>query len=814
MAKRIIGIDFGTSSTFIKVKRYKDNCPIEGGQLDFKSVIFDSGSGSSALPTVIQTMGDGGGQHTWFGVEAEALRPGGILHRSFKVDLESKDKEKRAMARSLTEQIFNYLFHKYQEQRLFLGEADDEEETIVSYPAKWSAETQRFMIETAQKAGFQNVTGMDEAAASISAVLVQKQEEMKRLGLLKGNKPFLFMVVDMGAGTTDLAVCRYTPGLSPKNEIITTWPQSDNSILFGGSEIDIRLGIFFASMLKDNGIPEKMAASVSKEQSDKVKEWKERVLSGTLNNGDKVTYCSFLNTYFNMTGIPVPSFSFGRDNFEKLLSDYLRQLPELIWGCMSNTAQKLPGFTPGDIDMVILTGGHSQWYFVHDILCGIMTKYGDVVLPRITGDVNRLFVMPRPQEIVSLGLVYQPLAAHAETYKPESRCSAPGNRYSEPENKHSEPQNRHSEPQNTHSPRSHSAWPNYFDCNRQGCAVWLYGWVYYLQESSKYCVIIRRMRENGLDNQKVYQENGQFEGCSLYAVQGYIYLVSPTRILQIQSDTWKTQVLVTLKAEDGLIIGSFVRELNGKVFYTTVQIPKKQTPLQTAGELLFPFAKIGFNAMRLMKSYKRTLRVLETSSGRNFEIGIGDICQIAIWEDQVVIDYYENQSRIHNMLSDDKFRHLVYMPIQSFPPKDKMQFRKIGDSISGFCIDRRGSARIFYILQNDGSICSYPDAEDRIFLPETSSNQDRTGRLWVENGCIYYQTREKESTEKEYNQSDYIFCQPIGTTPSLCRQGIVRANLHEPEMVTFIGDYMYDFEDGHTSRTRLDDERERLRLEG
>lgn len=417
MAKRLIGIDFGTSSTFMKVKRYKNDGSPAGGRLDFKPVIFDSGSGSAALPTIIQKAGAGAQEHSWYGVEAEALRPGGVMHRNFKVELESYDPQRRANARALTKQMFSFLFRKYQEQRQFLGEADDTEETIVSYPAKWSEETQRFMTETAKQAGFPNVRGTDEATASINAVLVQKQEEMRQIGILNGNQPFLFLVVDMGAGTTDLAVCQYTPGIKSRNKVIATWPGEENPILFGGREIDSRLGGYFEQLLKRDGISEQIAESIPAQQGEKVKEWKERTLSDALNRGEAITYCSFLVPFYNMLGISPSAFTFDRTEFERLLSSYLRQFPELIWGCLSDTAKKLPGFSPTDIDMVILTGGHSQWYFVREMLSGIMTKYGDIRLPKITGDKKRLFIMPRPQEIVSLGLVYQPLMNGADSHQ-------------------------------------------------------------------------------------------------------------------------------------------------------------------------------------------------------------------------------------------------------------------------------------------------------------------------------------------------------------------------------------------------------------
>ena len=39
-------------------------------------------------------------------------------------------------------------------------------------------------------------------------------------------------------GTTDLALCRYTVGNPPKNEILSIYPTADSPIFFGGSRVD------------------------------------------------------------------------------------------------------------------------------------------------------------------------------------------------------------------------------------------------------------------------------------------------------------------------------------------------------------------------------------------------------------------------------------------------------------------------------------------------------------------------------------------------------------------------------------------------
>ena len=275
--ERIIGVDFGTSTSVIRVKRYENGKPVgSGARLDTQKV-FD------LVPTVIQEMNG----HRYYG--EEALTPksrNAIIYRGFKVDLESTDEEKREQARKLTEEFMAYLAAAYKtdSEGGHLGDSTDKERTIISYPVKWSDATKAFMLAAASKAGFPNVEGMDEAQAAIHAVVVQNQEMLLSKGYLQENLPATILLIDMGAGTTDLVLCRYTPGKQPKNEILTTWPK-DGNILFGGQEVDGLLHDWAAELFEDKTQAEFVLKRIPLEQ---FKAWKETEVAKLLANNETV----------------------------------------------------------------------------------------------------------------------------------------------------------------------------------------------------------------------------------------------------------------------------------------------------------------------------------------------------------------------------------------------------------------------------------------------------------------------------------------------------------------------------------------------
>jgi len=393
--QRVIGVDFGTSTSVIRVKNYDEHGTPLGERLGAKDVVFHTGQ--TMVPTLVQYLSD----KTFYGYDALVPKRKAILYQNFKVDLEARNIEQQAAARQLTKEFFQYLANTYREQsdNGYFGDTSDEERTIVSYPVKWSEATRAFMLRTAREAGFRNVEGMDEAQAAIQAILTQSFDLLTQKGYLKAGVPVYILLGDMGAGTTDFVLCRYTPGKIFRNEILCTWPKGDD-IFFGGREADELLQSHIRQFLPDD-----FADSILQKCGlETFKKWKETVVSPALARNETVTEFGRLDEILDLLGIEIADYSLDRKTLETEGQSCLNKFPQLVNGCLAAA-----GVRGEDVDLMILTGGHSQWYFVKEMLIGRLHGVEKIHLPKIQADSNRLVKIARPQETVSLGTVYTPL---------------------------------------------------------------------------------------------------------------------------------------------------------------------------------------------------------------------------------------------------------------------------------------------------------------------------------------------------------------------------------------------------------------------
>lgn len=407
---RVIGIDFGTSTTYMNVKRYQNGVPL-GDSANYIPVSFNFGSSKGSVDTIVRANADGSFD---FGTNAEEPIAGAEIFRTFKMDLESPDEQKREQARRMTLEFFRFLHQSYAEQSKNLGSKDEDVLTMISYPVKWQQETVDFMINTAAQAGFPNVQGMDEATAALSTVMCLNLDELRICGALSAARPGYVLMVDMGAGTTDLALCRCTLPQTYNGavnadavdvQIVVTWPQSKDEPTFGGREIDEILSSYVEAYLNE-ALSEQfrsIAAGVSV-MKGQAKSWKERNVSPSLRDNKAVTTCGYITAYQMFLQKPFPPLT--RESFEEMIAEPLQGFTRLVTDCLDKAAQTDAGFAENGLNAVILTGGHSAWYFVRELFNGDKGGLSHPALERVRSNRDAVICLPNPQSTVALGLIY------------------------------------------------------------------------------------------------------------------------------------------------------------------------------------------------------------------------------------------------------------------------------------------------------------------------------------------------------------------------------------------------------------------------
>ena len=417
MVTRIIGIDFGTSTTVVRVHNV--------GAVN--RIVPLAINGQRTIPTI--AFEAKGSSEKYYGYDAQAKYDSnveGTLYKNFKMDLISDDEEKRNHAEELIQGFLRYVYDQYQ-SLLNAGTFDpaDEVKVYVSHPAKWNSYARTLMKRSVVNAGFckdEDVALKDEPTAAILAVIHEKSTELKRAGMLHEHRKYKAMMVDMGAGTTDIVLCTYRVE-NGKLEIddIFTFPSINTPGLCGGREIDdaiISEAERFVSEMQKK--PSTSGEKVVNKLRRRVKKWKELTISGVFRDGtvlpepDEITEFRDMLTEY---GVPVVNgnkrFSISRKYFETFTEEHWKQWAELLNGAFDEVEEaqyddlECPK-TPEDVELLIITGGHSKWYIVPEYLLG---KKGCMALPsinfaKIRQSPFRLVQSQDPQETVAVGLCH------------------------------------------------------------------------------------------------------------------------------------------------------------------------------------------------------------------------------------------------------------------------------------------------------------------------------------------------------------------------------------------------------------------------
>lgn len=403
---RIIGIDFGTSTTVVKI--HNDNGPKCG-------TFTLSVDGREEIPTIVFKRNEDG---VYF-FATEALNEinnetEGETFRNFKLNFIDNDPAKKKLAIGLTTRFLNYLHQKYKENCPNEYGDCDSTKVYVSYPLKWPLLARREMLNCAINAGFgdvNNVYGRDEPTAAAVASFQEKQIELRRVGRLTINNTYKAMLMDMGAGTTDIVLFNYkiNDG-NVKIDKLVTYPTADSPLLCGGREIDESLSILCTEYCQTIPADEHTPPGILKKCNSEVKPWKEQILSPTLLNAKGKTGCpEFISTFiqiYNDHDIVNPNlqkFEIGRSEFETLTNEHWENWVTMIANAFKEGKEQ--EYSPENIDVIILTGGHSQWYIVREFFEG--SQFGNLeqlVFNKISAVPECLIQSGHPSQTVADGL--------------------------------------------------------------------------------------------------------------------------------------------------------------------------------------------------------------------------------------------------------------------------------------------------------------------------------------------------------------------------------------------------------------------------
>src|ERR1700730_10069441 len=148
---------------------------------------------------------------------------------------------------------------------------------------------------------------------------------------------------------------------------------------------------------------------------DEVVQFKEQRLSKALEAPhavvNNVPYQRSFDNAYDILQPKAPAYTLTREKFGKLAQDHLTLFVELTNGAIRNAITEDKIKDESGIDLIVLTGGHSKWYFVADLLSGkwipglqTAPPGSGIKLPKIAAEPRRCWTYHDPQTIVAQGL--------------------------------------------------------------------------------------------------------------------------------------------------------------------------------------------------------------------------------------------------------------------------------------------------------------------------------------------------------------------------------------------------------------------------
>ncbi len=374
-----IGIDFGTANSCVAFASYTDrgNGVVDPDPLHRPEVV--TFHGRDIVPTALH-LGDGQQQPPTFGRMAEergAVDPA-RLYTGFKLNLGHPEKGQDAFL--MAKYFLRYLRQRVEQYvPVKANNPGERVETIVGHPVQWSADQREATLRAAQEAGFPNVRLEEE---SLAALYCHAFDERSGFTLRPGS---YVLTIDMGGGTTDFAFLQIPDDPTQRPISIPVHPSPSEGRTYGGRDLD-RMLLSYLSRHWDADLVRENAPFLIREIRAFKEAFSNHISEGAFQYDNKIAL-----------GDTLQRVSLGKAEFEDLAANYINFFSVLVQGAVEEA-----NLQPSQVSHIILTGGHSRWYFVEKTL-------GEVFPHLWTAGHRTIFRHTHPEQSVARGLAYDPL---------------------------------------------------------------------------------------------------------------------------------------------------------------------------------------------------------------------------------------------------------------------------------------------------------------------------------------------------------------------------------------------------------------------
>jgi len=378
-----IGIDFGTSNSCVTYATYyhRGNSEVDPEPLQRpEAITFNR---QHTISTTI-FLGDGKDQPPLFGELAEEKAPyyPELTRSGFKLRLAHAEHGREAFL--LSKQFLMHLRQRAAEVvPLDSRDSSIRIETVVGHPVQWSADQREETKRAAVEAGFPNVRLEEESMAALYSHLCDPEAFQPRPGSR-------VLMVDMGGGTTDFAFLQLAMAADQRPVSIPVDPApnvpawGNNRRSYGGRDMD-QLFMDYMTRDWDPETVRKNRQAILREVRRFKEGFSTRVRSGQ--NEHEALW---------LIGEDAHQVRLTKAEFESFAGEYVNHFAVLLQGAMDEAR-----LAPRQVTYLVLTGGHSRWYFVDQAI-----KH---VLPHLGVEDRTILRHSNPEQSVARGLAYDPL---------------------------------------------------------------------------------------------------------------------------------------------------------------------------------------------------------------------------------------------------------------------------------------------------------------------------------------------------------------------------------------------------------------------